>query len=71
MARRKEYDNSTITFTLTRAGCREGSPVTLTGKEFSDLGQMVKRRKPKVGPKTEPQAQTAALFEDFVRGGLR
>lgn len=67
---KKKYDDLTITFTLTKAGCREGAPVTLTGAEFNNLAARLSSRRPKPRPLTKGQAQTAELFVDFVRGGM-
>jgi hypothetical protein len=68
MKRTREYDKMAITFTLTKAGCRASAPVTLTGKELAELPRMIAGKK--VGPKTKPQAEASALFEEFVRRGL-
>lgn len=68
MRRKSDYDNTSITFTLTRAGCNS-KPVTLKGKEMDDLVKRLKGKR--VGPPTQEQAEAAALFVDFVRGGLK
>ncbi len=70
MRRRREYDDTKISFTLTKAGCREGSPVEITGAEFDGLVARLRARKPKSGPLTKGQVETAELFVDFVRGGI-
>jgi hypothetical protein len=67
--RRKEFDNTKISFTLTKAGHCEGAPVELTVKELAELPRMIAGKK--FGPKTKPQAEVAALFKEVVRRGLR
>lgn len=68
MSRKRDYDKTAISFTLTKAGCSESAPVELTGREFSDLLRRIKGRV--IGPKTKAQAETSALFEEFVRRGM-
>jgi hypothetical protein len=66
----RSNDLGGIAFTLTKAGCKEGPPVELTGAEFNELVAMNRGRKPKYGPKTKAQREASALFEEFVRRGM-
>ncbi len=70
MRRRSEFDNTKMSFTLTKAGCRESAPVEITGEELAELNAQLRSRKPKAGPQTKGQAEAAALFSEFVRRGM-
>ncbi len=70
MRRTREYDNTRMSFTLAKAGCKAGPTVELTGAELADLSARLRGRKSKTPP-TKGQMETAALFVDFVSQGRR